>query len=307
MTQSLTLGLLVELFKGQPRWRQNKGSSRSRSEADFRHIIGRLGANRGATSIARGDAEHLSASLRAAKPSGAGLSCATANRVVASASMLFRFAIRSRLVNVNPFDAVERCPIATTQRAFVDAETSKAVLDAMPCNQWRLLFAFARWGGLRTPSESRLLRWRDIDWDRKRFTARSPKFDRDGGRETRVVPLFPELEPLLAERFIESEPVALVLPMLQTLNRSSCRCVLDRTLRGLGLTRWPQPFHNLRLTRQVELEKRFPRRVVCAWLGISEPVSHRHSARVAEEHFVAANRPVPTELTADLNRPSASA
>jgi hypothetical protein len=58
---------------------------------------------------------------------------------------------------------------------FVSREESQKVLDACPDAEWRLLFALSRYGGLRCPSEHLALRWGDVDWERSRFTVRSPK------------------------------------------------------------------------------------------------------------------------------------
>ena len=48
---------------------------------------------------------------------------------------------------------------------------------------------------------------------------------------------------------------------------------------------WPRLWHNMRVTRQTELEDRFPSHVVCAWLGNSKPVASKHYLKVTAEHF----------------------
>ena len=55
--------------------------------------------------------------------------------------------------------------------------------------QWsgiRVIFALARYGGLRIPSELYGLTWDDILWDKKRFIIHSPKTEHIEGRETRI-------------------------------------------------------------------------------------------------------------------------
>ena len=54
--------------------------------------------------------------------------------------------------------------------------------------------------GGRCPSEVLRLTWDDVDWGLKRFTVTSNKTKKQG-KGSRVVPLFPELEPFLAEAF----------------------------------------------------------------------------------------------------------
>jgi integrase len=81
----------------------------------------------------------------------------------------------------------------------VTRKETEACLEAAPDLQWRLIIALARFGGLRTPSELVRLRWTDVLWDKERIVVHSPKTEGYEGKETRVVPLFPELKTLLNE------------------------------------------------------------------------------------------------------------
>lgn len=67
--------------------------------------------------------------------------------------------------------------------------------------QWRAMFALARYGGLRCPSEVLSLRWSDIDWDRERITVTSPKTEHHEDGASREIPLWPELRLYLEEYF----------------------------------------------------------------------------------------------------------
>jgi hypothetical protein len=58
-----------------------------------------------------------------------------------------------------------------------------------------------------------------------------------------------------------------------------------------GLEPWPKLFHNLRATRQTELQERFPSHVVCKWIGNSSMIAAKHYLQVTEEHFRAATAP----------------
>src|SRR6266849_6310224 len=51
--------------------------------------------------------------------------------------------------------------------------------------EWRLIFALARFGGLRCPSEFVPLKWEHVDWARNRFWVTSPKTERHQGHEGR--------------------------------------------------------------------------------------------------------------------------
>ena len=64
-------------------------------------------------------------------------------------------------------------------------------MKACPDDNWWVIFALARFGGMRTPSEVLNLAWEDVDWKQLRLRIDSPKTG------FRTCPLFPELLPLL--------------------------------------------------------------------------------------------------------------
>ncbi len=161
------------------------------------------------------------------------------------------------------------------------------VLDKCPNWQWRTVVAFARYGGLRCPSEIALLKWSDIHWDTERFTVTSPKTKRYG-KATRVVPIFPELRPFLDEAFsMAVDGEQWVIPMLGGDADKNLGTTLRKIIRRAGVEVWPKPFQNCRSSRQTELEQQYPTYVVCAWLGNTPTVAHKHYLTVTEEHFTA--------------------
>lgn len=54
---------------------------------------------------------------------------------------------------------------------------------------------------------------------------------------------------------------------------------------------WPKLWHNLRSSRQTELEAVHPTHVVCAWLGNSPAVARAHYLQVRESDFEMATAP----------------
>ncbi|WP_460168230.1 tyrosine-type recombinase/integrase [Thermostilla marina] len=145
----------------------------------------------------------------------------------------------------------------------------------------RLLFVLARWGGLRVISEPRELTWDCVNWEQKRLRVPSPKTERYG-HESRVIPLFPELvEPL--ERASEGE--TFILPKLRTTTLGTLRTRLLAAIRRAGLEPWPRLWHNLRASRQTDLEQRFPSHVVCTWMGNSRAVASRHYLQVLDSDY----------------------
>ncbi len=66
------------------------------------------------------------------------------------------------------------------------------------------------------------------------------------------------------------------------------RTQLLRILKKAGVEPWERLFHNLRASRETELENDFPSHVVAGWLGNSPAVARRHYLQITEEHFARA-------------------
>ena len=202
------------------------------------------------------------------------------------AKHFFKQAIDRELIVKNPFADLISASIGNAERQrFISHEDIQKVIDACPCHEWRLIVALSRFGGLRCPSEHLALRWEDIHWDQQRFTVHSVKTERVAGHESRVVPLFPELLPYLEDAFDRAAP-----GQVHVINRyrdldGNIRSVMTKIVRRAGLIPWPRIFHNLRASRQTELEARFPTHVVCAWIGNSEAVARKHYLQVRDEDF----------------------
>ena len=104
----------------------------------------------------------------------------------------------------------------------------------------------------------------------------SPKSEHFDGGDSRTVPIFPELLPYLREAYEEAEDGAVHAIVRYRDAKQNLRTQLKRIMRRAGVKPWPRLFHNLRSTRQTELEERFPSHVVCAWLCNSQRVAKKH-------------------------------
>jgi len=154
-------------------------------------------------SITAGDVDGFAVYLR----TRAKLADSTARRRMGIAKQFFRAAVRRRLLVENPFDGQAVSARANPKRmAFVSRADAAAVLATLPDAKWRLVFALARYGGLRCPSEIAGLKWSDISWESQRFTVHAVKTEHHGDAGIRVVPIFPELAGLLREAFEAAEP-----------------------------------------------------------------------------------------------------
>ena len=150
---------------------------------------------------------------------------------------------------------------------------------------------------MRTPSEILSLLWQDVDWQNNRMTVQSPKTEHHQGKESRVVPLFPELRPhLKLAREKATEGTVYVIDRWRSViegkdggwKNCNLRTHFERIIKRAGLKPWPKLWQNLRSSRQTELEESFPSHVVCEWIGNSERVARRHYLQVTDDHFARA-------------------
>jgi integrase len=80
----------------------------------------------------------------------------TVRRTCGRAKQFFKAAQRKRLIVENPFGDMRGVGVQPNRARdyFVTRAEAERVLEACPDAQWRLIFALARFGGLRTPSET---------------------------------------------------------------------------------------------------------------------------------------------------------
>lgn len=222
---------------------------------------------------------------------GGNLAQNTARRRAGRARQFFAYAIRKRLITTNPFStpSIKVAVGGNPERQFyVPVESIRSVIAEAPDAEWRLLIALSRFAGLRCPSEHLALTWADVLWDRGRLVVPSPKTEHLEGRGSRVVPLFPELEPYLREAFDLAKPGARWVISRWRNPAKNLRTAFLKMIRRAGLEPWPRLFHNLRASCQTDLANRFPAHVVCAWMGNSATIAREHYLQVTEEHFRAA-------------------
>ena len=249
-------------------------------------LIEFFGAERRLDSITRGDADEWGLFLRSK------LNENTSRKMASVAKLFFKRAERKGLIELNPFSDM-RCNVThdETSDFTVTPEIVSRCLAMAPDAEWRLIIALACYGGVRVPSEIFALKWSAINFERGRFTVKSPKTEHFVGKASRVCPVFPELRPYFEEALlaatdgtgrIDGSRFVVETHRLKSGNLATQFC---RIIRKAGLEPWPSLFRNCRASRQTELENSFPTHVVCAWLGNSPTVASRHYLRVTDGHF----------------------
>ncbi len=224
----------------------------------------------------------------------AGLAKATINKRCRYCRHFFEVAIRRGIVKVNPFAHIKGAVIGNmARRVFVPADTVAKVMEQMPSPQWRLLVALARWGGLRIPSEAAALVWSDIDFAGKRFIVRASKTEGHDDGGIRIVPMFPELEPLFQAVF-DQAPTGTTQVLTIATAQANLRTQFQRYILRAGVKPWPKLWQNLRATRATELADKYPSHVCAAWLGHTERIADGFYRMTTDEHFAMAVAPEKT-------------
>lgn len=197
---------------------------------------------------------------------------ATVAAFTKKARQMFGEALAAGLIESNPFVGVKAGKMSNPSRLqYVPPTLFQKVVDACPHEEWALIFALARWGGLRIPSEMQEMRWTDVDFDGGRMKVLSPKTHHQGKSE-RTVPISPELRPYL-EKCHRLRGGAMVIERIQ---RKNLRGGAERIFSAAKVTPWPRMFQNLRASREIDWAMQFPLHVVCAWMGHTEAVAFKH-------------------------------
>ncbi|WP_417378157.1 tyrosine-type recombinase/integrase [Gimesia sp.] len=278
--ESSTLGELVDSFI-----KLRTGDVKPRTMAKYtgvrKHLIDHFGENRPLKSLTVADAKEFRAFLI-----NKNLSENTVRKVCGVSKTFLNLGIDKELLLKNPFEGVPSAFVATRVRHYyVTPAEIEQVIAQCPDDEWKLIIALARYGGLRTPSETFALTWDDICWEKDRFYVRSPKTERYAGKEGRVVPIFPELRPYLYKCAETAEDGAQQVITKHRPNSHNLRTRFHRIITQAGLVPWQKVFQNLRSSRETELLEQFPIQTVVSWLGNSPQVALQSYLLVRETDF----------------------
>lgn len=207
---------------------------------------------------------------------------------------VFNWAKDRGLVDANPFDGVVRGSFKNkTRERFVSREEFAKMLDAAASQELRVLLSLYRIGGLRK-EEALRVEWRDVNFDASRLLVHSPKTERYKGRETRTIPLFPELRRELEDLFELVEPGG--SSFVITRNRTTIRKKIEETVFRAGLQPWERLIQNLRSSRAIEIYKEFGALAESEWIGHSQRTAVDHYLHVLESDFARATAEPAAEL-----------
>lgn len=248
-----------------------------------RYISERLDVKTPLQDFGKSDARAFAAAVRASR-----YASATQSEIIATAKIAFNFAVEREYVDKSPFVGVPSGLRTNKAREFyVEMSTFNAALSFVPRAEVRAILTLYRVGGLRK-SEPFFLRWRDVDFTRRRLRITSPKTERHVGKGSREAPLFPALARALHAWREESPgaPDDLVFKAKWRSVDYSYSAALTRA----GVERYPRVFQNLRSSASIDIFREYGEIAENAWLGHSISVAKSHYLHVIEADFDRATR-----------------
>ena len=239
-----------------------------------------IGEDVSLAAITRDNAECWNDSLIAS-----GISIASVRRNIRHLKACFNAAIRRDILLTNPFDRIESASIAAERGRIITDEEAERVLAELPSTDYKLMFALARFGGLRSPSESTIIVWEDIDFQLSKIRVYAQKTQRT--KPIRQAPILPQLMDILEEAAALTDD--LTGPVLRVSEYNHARTIANAARRA-GVEPWERTFQTLRQSFETIMCERFPAHVVAAWTGHSVEVAQAHYLTMRDEYFTEASR-----------------
>jgi integrase len=209
-----------------------------------------------------------------------------AKKIVERISAVFQSAVDAGQISENPFKGVgvKGAKHKEESKFYLEKSIADKVLEKCQIPELRVLFALARYGGLRTPTEPISLTWTNVDFTKQRMTFTDSK-----KKKPRTTPLFLEVETeLLALRKLAPLDQEFVIDRARASAATTWRKWLLDAILEAGLSGWPSLWTNLRASCRTDLERKFPPHVCNAWLGHDSKTAAKHYLMVTEEDFARA-------------------
>jgi integrase len=238
-------------------------------------FLGFFDAGRSLRSVTRGEAQDWRRSL---VPQN--LKEATIRQHCRNAKSVFNQAVTHGLLLESPMRGLVSASVAAVNEKYVTPEEAQRILDACPNLQWRLFFSLARFATCRVPSETHLLTWADVDWERGMLTVHSPKTERHPGKDKRQVVLSPALLALLREARggpgIDDDRII-------SLSENNLARDFKAILKRAGVVEWPDLFQTLRRSCRIHFEEHASGNAVDLMMGHSAAIGGKHYSTLVSD------------------------
>lgn len=177
---------------------------------------------------------------------------------------VFNFAVtKLKILPTNPFSGMVEVVKQSKRWHYVTHDELQGCLNAATDN-YRCLIALCRLAGLRR-LEAYYLEWQDVNFDTGKIHIIGKDHWQPKDRETRVVPICPELQQILLEAF-ECAPEKRVRVCTLDYPGNINRDVIA-TVQRAGLKTWGKPLHTLRKSCITDWAAKYPIHAVKEWAG----------------------------------------
>ena len=224
------------------------------------------------------------------RSTGRGLAESTVAGTLTKTKAVFNWAVRVGWLDKSPLDGVGRGSYRNESKdRFVTMDEYRRLLDACPCQEWRVIITLARIGGLH-PCEILTFRWSDIDEENNRFQVFNAKLKRYDGLYKREVPIFPEVAAELRQLRAtpDNQDTEHVINRYPRRERSNLGTEFSRIAKRAGIGLIPRPFDNMRASRSTEIYKEYGPKAENRWIGHSDAVALQHYLMVTDDDYAIA-------------------
>lgn len=250
-----------------------------------RYLLHYFGEGRQIDSISPQDAARFRAELSAGKLANAtqsdrGVNGTSVALHIRNAKAIFNYGVKimSALVN-NPFTSLSGQVKTSTQWHYITMKEFNALMDTATPN-FKAMLALCRLAGLRR-MEAYNLEWADVNFDKGRLYVCGKDHWTPKDKESRTIPLCPELAQILLECF-QDAPEGQVRVCPETNPQNIDRGIIG-TIKRAGLTKWLKPLHSLRKSCITDWAERYPIHAVMQWSGHSDiSTTQRYHTQVGD-------------------------
>ena len=240
-------------------------------ETTIAYLLDYMGDNRTLDSISPSDAAHFKAALEGGKlanvsKTGREIGAATVSKHMRNCRCMFNYAIENlNALADNPFKRLAKAVKVSSGWHYITPAEFKALMEhATP--KFKAMLALCRLAGLRR-LEAYYLEWQDVNFDKGRIYICGKPHWQPKDRESRSIPLCPELSAILLEAFQDApEGEKRVCPEsnIMNINRN-----IKLSIKRAGLKLWTKPLHSLRKSCITDWAERYPIHAVKEWAGHS--------------------------------------
>ncbi len=197
-------------------------------------------------------------------------------------------------------------------REYICPNRIEAILSVMP-GPWKLMTALARFGGLRSPSESLLQRWAEVHLEAKcpYLHVKSPETESQG-KSWREVPISPRPAEILREGMPADALPAYFMVDLPAYRKPrkggwhgvNTRQQFNNHLKSGGIGTIKSAFKVFRSSCLTDWAKKVQIHVVAKWAGNTAPVAAKHYLTLVDSDWkeVTTCTPVQNQMTTHAAR-----